>query len=190
MRGRCSLERKLCFGKATNYDDRVQDHKDDAKGCFEGLVKRGADLVAQLLLVTHVTGTSRPVSLRTDLFLYTEEGGWTTLLAKNEEAVEIETVDDAWDACRKLQHRKAEVCSLPELYQQLDLDTNHCGRDVSKWTGKGAGLGLVKDRDFPQKVVRRGSGNKKRFVVTKAVVKKVWPRLTRRAVRQRVRQKF
>ena len=180
LAGVCGLERKIHFGKR-GYEEKLEGDKKDAVASFLRLARLPNPPAAQLLMVSQVTSTRHPVTLRTDLLIYVDGVGWGTL---RHQAGSPTTLEGVWSRCSAHTLRGEEVRALPEIYSHLRLDTNHCGRDVEKWTASAAGLGLSKKRDFPKKVVRAGSGAPQRFVVTKPTLQKVCPRLVVRARRK------
>ena len=73
LRGICALEHKFVFGrKKTTFRKRLGEHKDEA---LERFLARSDGTVGQLLLVTQVSGSSKPAALATKLFYHAGSAG-------------------------------------------------------------------------------------------------------------------
>ena len=124
--------------------------------------RQQAPFAGLLFLWSQVTGTTRPMSLHTELQLWTEDGGWRKLWPRPVAAAPC-TLEAVWRRCpTAVRHCGEDARFLSELYASLGLNTNHTGRDVENWTNSDAGLGLKK-QDFPLKCTKAGGGNVKRY---------------------------
>ena len=72
------MEFKMAFGK-DGYGEKLEEHKINAAKAFEQQLRRGKVLASQLLMVAHVSGTTRPSTLGLSMCMFTEAGGWSEL---------------------------------------------------------------------------------------------------------------
>ena len=111
-----------------------------------------------------MTGTTRPLSLHTELLLWTEDAGWRKLWPKPVAAAPC-TLEVAWRKCPTvLRHRGEDARFLAEVYAALGLNTNHTGQDVKNWTSPDSSAALHK-QDFPLKRTKVGGGSASRYAL-------------------------
>ena len=177
MRGLCCGEKKCVFGRSkAAFDKAVAKHQEETLERFNG---RGDAFEGQLLLVTQVSGSSKPERLATKLF-YTTGAGWLELQPRNAEAL---TFDKVWGKCAAYTTGNGlDVVTVSEFLAFAGETNKHVLERVGVWT-KG-GFGVRKTNFFKVKVVA-GTGARGRWCATKKTLYKIWPVLRTRFTRKR-----
>ncbi len=177
MRGLCCGEKKCVFGRSkAAFDKAVAKHQEETLERFNG---RGDAFQGQLLLVTQVSGSSKPERLATKLF-YTTGAGRLELQPRNAEAL---TFDKVWGKCAAYTTGNGlDVVTVSEFLAFAGETNKHVLERVGVWT-KG-GFGVRKTNFFKVRVVA-GTGARKRWCATKKTLYKIWPVLRTRFTRKR-----
>jgi hypothetical protein len=145
--GACVLENKLIFGRK-GFEQKLAGHKATAAQSFQAALARGQRLAAQLLLVTQVSCTRTPATLRSELWILAVGGGWAPLRPRAQCAT-VRTCEGTWGQCAtELVHRGQEVRLLSEFYGLLGLRAHNVGRDVQIWTAQGKGHTTIQKSDL------------------------------------------
>ncbi len=178
VRGTCTGEKKMVFGRSNAaFDKALEKHQDDT---LEEFNSGGGGFDGQLLLVTQVSGSAKPVKLKTKVF-YTTGEDWTELRPPKAEALTFDTV---WSKCSA--HKSANGVELVAVSDFLAFagETNkHVLERLSVWS-KG-GLGVKKSNFVKKKLNAAGSGSSERWCASKSTLYKVWPALRTRFSKKR-----
>ena len=181
VKGSCPLEHKFVFGGGVaRYQEMARKHKKAAELNFKKMQRLSVPPVGQLLLVTQVSGSTRPRTLQQQLLLATAAGrGWVELKPGCPAAVPPSlSFERVWKACAKHKQKGQVLAIVSEFLKRAKMtsSSNYTKERIDVWTKRGSKLGVMK-RDFSKVKTKAGAGKQRRWAASKATFRKVWPRL-------------